>query len=280
MFLQVGLPPAQREDILYGFTINGFDCSVPIPVREDVLIHRRENIGFDYGAHGSMLMHLAERNLSAHFQYFLFLNNGVSGPFLPPYWPQQIHWTTPVIARITAQVKLVGTSIVCLDPHCMFGPSPCTAPDPCLTVAQKLAELDDTVEAVDVDKICFGPKVEGFFFATDRIGLQLLQKADVFSIHPTKYHAVLFGEYRMTAAIFEAGYTIDSFQAAYQKITWTPETKCNAGKHPSRHEKYFGISMHPFETMFHKMQWENEPYVRKSETELYKKWLLGGEHSE
>ena len=71
MFLQIGLPPAPRDDILRGFTINGFDCSVSIPMREDTSIQQQGNIGFDYGPHGAMLMYLAARNLSSHVQYFI-----------------------------------------------------------------------------------------------------------------------------------------------------------------------------------------------------------------
>ena len=51
-----------------------------------------------------------------------------------------------MIAHVTAKVKLVGTSIVCLDPDSGI------VVDPCPVVAQELEEVDDTVEAVDVER--------------------------------------------------------------------------------------------------------------------------------
>ena len=62
-YLQVGLLPKSHRHggaITYGFVINGHYCSVPIPSdRPDVVVLRRENAGFDYGAHYDLLRHIA-----------------------------------------------------------------------------------------------------------------------------------------------------------------------------------------------------------------------------
>jgi hypothetical protein len=42
------------------------------------------------------------------YKHVVFVNSSVRGPFLPAYWPGDIHWTRVLTDRITDQVKLVG----------------------------------------------------------------------------------------------------------------------------------------------------------------------------
>lgn len=49
----------------------------------------------------------------ARYRYILFLNSSVRGPFLPPYWPPELHWTDVFTTRLTSSVKLVGSTISC-----------------------------------------------------------------------------------------------------------------------------------------------------------------------
>eukprot|EP00966_Prymnesium_polylepis_P292116 6746266-Prymnesium_polylepis.1 len=98
--------------------------------------------------------------------HFIFLNDGVRGPFLPRWIPRGWHWSQAFTDTLgtrppqsTAVVRLVGTSITCLAPS-----------DAC----------------VKLDPHCEGPKVEGFATATDAIGLQVLQRSTVFEQHESK----------------------------------------------------------------------------------------------
>ena len=69
------------------------------------------------------------------------MNSSVIGPIV---LKSQKHWSRKFIQKINDNVKLVGTTIVCL-PHEDLGG--------------------------------FGPKIEGFCFMTDSIGLELLQQS-------------------------------------------------------------------------------------------------------
>lgn len=298
-FLEVGMPAEPRWDVCTGLVVNGYNISSALPVRTDLLVLRRENAGYDYGAHMAMLEHVSleapscgpsagsnssdgaaspsasreELALRAqtreglaslrlpqrlferlHFTHFIFLNCGVRGPFLPAHWPASVHWSSVYLDKLTHEAKLVGTSIVCL-PH----------NDPC----------------VKHDPGCFGPKVEGYAWATDAVGLGvLLRKRTVFRQHATKVDAIFDGEYGATRAIFAAGYTIDTPLLAYQGVDWRRESSCNKNMHPSREGSYFGISQHPLETIFHKTWWagskESDGYVHKDEVDMYTRWAIEG----
>ena len=58
-FLEVGMPAEPRWDVCTGLVVNGYNISSALPVRTDLLVLRRENAGYDYGAHMAMLEHFS-----------------------------------------------------------------------------------------------------------------------------------------------------------------------------------------------------------------------------
>jgi hypothetical protein len=249
--------PGERS-ILYGIVVNGicssFACENPSQVvaeNERYIVRKwnRINVGFDFGAHAFAIRSLMSEN--QFFQYYIFLNCGVVGPILPPYMPQNFHWTSAFVDKFRDNVGLVGTSIVCLPASDIGG---------------------------------FGPSVEGFAFSLSRRALEVvLLHGTSFRSHKNKVSAILDGEYALTDVVLKYGFSIDSLLKAYEGIDWSDHTNwhCNNYKHPSRRDTYFGISIHPFEVVFHKVTWgcqnrssdapENFAVMDK-ETELYIKW--------
>ena len=266
-FLRAGIDASQPGDgpISYGFVINGFECSEPIPTdRNDIVVLKRANEGFDYGAHLALLRYIAQAGVKAYrgemavelrdfgsesqqltaaqlpFDKYVFLNAGMRGPFLPAYWPKSLSWTRVYLDKLSPSVKLVGNSIACLPES-----------DPCVRGGP----------GIEPNPECYGPKVEGYAWATDQVGLQvLLDRKTVFQSHPGKVSAILNGEYGMNIAIFKAGYTIDSLLLAYQGLDWTNRSNwgCNGNQHPSRSGTYFGVTQHPLETVFVKVEWVHD----------------------
>ena len=53
------------------------------------------------------------RTTGRAFKYLVLINSSVRGPFLPAYLPRGVHWTTILTAKLTADVKLVGSTINC-----------------------------------------------------------------------------------------------------------------------------------------------------------------------
>jgi len=218
-----------EEDILFIIIINDKKCSVPLPDYKNCMIINRENNGFDFGAHKCAIEVLKSKHKCSledlPFDYYIFMNSSVTGPFLPLYYPKNLHWSNIFISKITDKVKLVGTSITVL-PH--------------------------------TDDGGYGPKVEGFCFATDKIGFNILaNKNDIFMYHPTKYHVIIYSEYGMTKEIFKHGYSIDCLLYKYKDIDWSNSKNWPEPNHPSTRNGYDGINIHPFEVVFHKCFWNN-----------------------
>jgi hypothetical protein len=220
-----------RPDVDYILIINGYECPIPLPTIDNFKVIKRENTGFDFGGYFVALNYIKEQNKK--YDYFFFMNSGVIGPIIPSYlrntdgW----HWSQLFIAKITEMVKLVGTTIVCLPPEDAGG---------------------------------HGPKVEGFFFMTDQIGLEIIKsKGTVFCDHHTKYDAIVHGEYGLSNCIIEKGYSIDCMLSRYQGIVWEDPSNytMNKNRHPSRKNSFYGKSIQPYEVIFHKWFWHGEETV-------------------
>jgi hypothetical protein len=227
-----------KDNIDYIIVINGHnvDSNIHLPEIDNLTVIRRDNVGYDFGGHNCALEHI--KTTGKLYDYFFFMNSGVIGPIIPHYFTQ-MHWTNVFINKINDRVKLVGTTIVCLNPNDLGG---------------------------------YGPKVEGFFFMTDIIGLELLlSEKTIFCDHADKRNAILDGEYGLSKCILKNGYTIDCMLPRYQNVDWTDPNNYNLNRnlHPSRKNAYFGKSIQPYDVIFHKWHWHNEDNVNRELIEQY-----------
>ena len=219
-----------KNNIDYIIVINGFNYNekIKFPVLSNLTILKRHNIGYDFGGHNHALEYIKRENKS--YDYYFFMNSGVIGPILPHYLTNT-HWSTIFINKITESVKLVGTTIVCLPP---------------------------------IDTGGYGPKVEGFFFMTDAIGLELLKnEKTIFCNHLDKCSAIVNGEYGLSNCILKNGYSIDCMLPKYKNIDWRNSIHYNSNnnKHPSRKNSFYGQSINPYDVIFHKWYWHGEDTV-------------------
>ena len=219
-----------KNNIDYIIVINGFKYNENIifPNLDNLTILKRENIGFDFGGHNCALEYIKEK--SKIYDYYFFMNSGVVGPIIPHYFTEN-HWTSVFIKKINERVRLVGTTIVCLPYY---------------------------------DDGGYGPKVEGFFFMVDNIGLVLLKnEKNIFCDHPDKYSAIVNGEYGLSNCIFKNGYSIDCMLPKYKDIDWTNRINhgLNDNIHPSRKNSFYGYSINPYDVIFHKWNWHNRENV-------------------
>jgi hypothetical protein len=228
-----------KENIDYIIVINGYETNIVFPELENLIIIRRENKGYDFGGHNAALENIEDRGIK--YDYYFFMNSGVIGPILPYYLVDSphFHWSTIFIQKINDVVKLVGTTIACLLPEDAGG---------------------------------YGPKVEGFFFMLDQIGLDLLKgEKTIFCDHPSKFSAIVRGEYELSKCILKNGYSIDCMLHKYQNIDWRDPTNyhINNNRHPSRKNSYFGNSIDPYEVIFHKWFWHGQDLVNFDRVEQY-----------
>jgi len=95
------------DDIFYVFLINNYKCSINIPAKKNILILPRENIGHDFGSWKYGLQHIN----SDTFDYFIFMNDTIMGPFLPKYIPKKMKWYQMFCLLLSNKVKLSGLTI-------------------------------------------------------------------------------------------------------------------------------------------------------------------------
>lgn len=260
-FLREGVTAPLDDSLIidYGITSNGV-CTVEECMKPKKFLHRnengivprvrvlqRENEGFDFGGHTAMLEELDDEGVTQNYDAFIFLNDGVVGPFTPSYFPSSWHWSRAFLDKFTdesdirGEIGLVGTSIVCLPKE---------------------------------DRGGLGPKVEAFAFAISRHALEIVRAHGTsFRQHKDKVEAILFGEYNLTKILFKNDINIDCLLNAYRGIDWRNETQCNEQKHPSRKNTYFGTSINPLEVVFHKPYWKGMKPVNEDLVKAYKKFL-------
>jgi hypothetical protein len=208
-----------KDNIDYVIVINGDKCSVALPEIKNLKVIKRVNHRYDFSAYSDAL-----KNISREYDYYFFLNSSVIGPIIPHYFKNQ-HWTRIFTDKINDTVKLVGTTVVCLPDDDLGG---------------------------------YGPKVEGFFFCTDKLGLKLLEEEKtIFCIHNDKVSAIVNGEYGISNCILKHGYSIDCMLHRYQNIDWKNKKNWNLNNniHPSRKNSFYGMSINPYEVIFHKWFW-------------------------
>lgn len=219
-----------KPGIDYIIVINGYEhpSYIQFPTLDNLTILKRENKGFDFGGHNHALEYI-QKNYKV-YDYYFFMNSGVIGPILPHYVTEP-HWSAIFIRKITDRVKLVGTTIVCL-PH--------------------------------TDAGGYGPKVEGFFFMVDKLGLDiLLKQKTIFCDHVDKYSAIVNGEYGVSNCILRNGYSVDCMLPRYKNIDWLngANYNLNNNRHPSRKNSFYGHSINPYDVIFHKWFWHDQDTV-------------------
>lgn len=219
-----------KSNIDYVIVINGnkYNENITFPTLDNVTILKRDNIGYDFGGHNHALKYITKE--AKTYDYYFFMNSGVIGPILSDHFTES-HWSNVFIKKINEKVKLVGTTIVCLPRADMGG---------------------------------YGPKVEGFFFMVDNIGLELLKKQqNIFCNHADKYSAIINGEYGLSNTILKSGYSIDCMLPRYENVDWKDPKNhtLNNNIHPSRKNSFYGDSINPYHVIFHKWYWHGAENV-------------------
>jgi hypothetical protein len=177
----------------------------------------RQNINLDNGAWSHVLfMKDNEKFLYENYDYFVFINATVRGPFLP-VWYKDKNWIKLFTDRITNELKLFGPMI------CIFD------------------------NKVHVQSMCF---------VTDRVGLQVGIDNGIFvKDEPPldKFTICMKKEIGYSTAILNSGYNIGCMLKAYDGIDFRNfqskvDTLCFFEPY-----SYFGTNVHPYEVIFWKI---------------------------
>jgi lipopolysaccharide biosynthesis protein len=83
-FLTSAVSKDGRGNVEYVIVVNGRVITVAVPELPHVRVVMRDNTCYDSGAYAHVLNTLAPKELAA-FDFFIFINSSVRGPFLPLY---------------------------------------------------------------------------------------------------------------------------------------------------------------------------------------------------
>lgn len=151
--------------------------------QNNVKILYRNNLGFDFGAWSDGLL---KDNLYENYDYFIFANSSIIGPFLKPDFKGK--WTDIFINGLQHNVKLFGSTIN-------------TIADPL-----KLAH------------------VQSYIFSMDKITLKYLIDCSIFSMsdYPKTFHNAIYDrEVLMSRKIIENNWNIGSLMKYYENVDFT-----------------------------------------------------------
>lgn len=212
---------------------------------EWVTVLRRPNRGADMGAHGHAIRWLRNHRKGV-YQYFIFLNSSLRGPFMPGWTPRSVHFTDLLVNPMQQDkaLKLIGPYLACMP--------------------NEHAELG-TVE---------GPELETAFICLDQESLDWALKGGVFGTYDTKREMAVKTEGRLTAIVREKGGRLETLLTRYKRgIDWLDPQHwmCNDRRMPSRRGALSGgVTVSPFEVLFLKVNW----CVRATEVAQLSKWLV------
>lgn len=229
--LRFFLQTAIRNHLDYIFVVNG-KCTVQLPEQGDnIRVIHRDNVGYDFGAYAAGIAALGDH--INDYQYHMFINTSVRGPFVPPYATEVVHdWTRPFVDLIQQDVKLAGCSINITN-----------------------------MEGIDASLRAQGyappyPHVQSMVFVLAREALQFLVHTEFFDRPPaTTYDdAVCYYEIPLSCRILAQGWNIDCLIPEYHGRNYRKLQRNDMQPplmgDPTWSGQCVGRTIHPYEAIF------------------------------
>lgn len=200
-----------NDDIFYVFLINNHNYSVKIPNQKNLKIICRDNIGHDFGSWKEGL-----ESIEKTFDYYIFMNDTVRGPFLPRYIPKNINWYEMFCNLISEKVKLSGLTINYFPWN----------------------------KGIDLKHI------QSMMFCTDKVGLEILNK-NIFNLTPNEYEEIYKKNRKNFIIRFEIGMSQQIIKNKFEiAALYISDVKKHKTGDVWYNNKYFETTINPLETMF------------------------------
>ncbi len=228
-FLTFGIP--SDADV---FCILAGPCTIELPALERVSYLHTENKNWDYGGYAMALQQHVD---STAYDYFVFINSSVRGPFLPP--GSHENWLDRFFQYADADVGIIGSTIAILgkdsiDAQYFQARYPNALPP--------YAHVQSTAYMLSAKAMQI-LQAHGFYERS-----QVMHKADV----------ICHYEIRMSQLLIENGLNLKCLLPEYNRIDYRlPYSDPNPTSYlgdPSTPDGYFGRTIHPYEGLFIKTQ--------------------------
>lgn len=209
------------------------DCSVDLPSLDNIQYLFSENKNFDYGGYCAAIQTL---DLWQKYDFYLFINSSVRGPFLPTCCNQE--WAKLFIEQLSDEVGIVGAAI-------SFTPS-----------NHSISRLYYEKYGILERNNHFLAHVQTTCYAMSRKVLGQLIQLGFYDENKAlnKDEAVRDYEIRLSQLILDMSLNLRCMLPEYN---WVDYRKAHEDMNPSSREgdsgferSYFGRSAHPYESIF------------------------------
>lgn len=234
-FIKYGL--FDSEKIHFYIVINSTDITINLNQYRNIKTYNRNNFGHDFGAWSYCLFQktLGQESLvKDSYDYYIFINSSVKGPFLP-VWYNEKDWTKLFVKHINNDLKLFGTSI---------------------------GNYDNNVH------------VQSMLLVTDKIGLKIGIDNNIFDKEPKsmdRWDVIVQKELGFSKFILSNGYNIGCLLASFQDVDFRVQKIFINNLNVFGHDDYYGIEVHPYEVIFIKVPKFGHEYLFKT-IDRYSSW--------
>ena len=220
------------SDLSYLIIVAG-EHTIDFPALNNIQYLFTENKNFDYGGYCEVVSTLS---IWQKYDFYLFVNSSVRGPFDPAYWDQK--WTDLFIDQLSADIGIVGSAIsITPSQH---------------SIAKMYHEKYGKLERNHQ----FLGHVQTTCYALSRQILEQLIKAGFYEVNEAlnKDETVRDYEIRLSQLILDMGFNLRCMLPEYNQVDYRVAlTDLN----PTSREgdsgfkySYFGRSAHPYESIF------------------------------
>lgn len=255
-FIDYGI--IDKEDYFYFFIYNYTE-----PLHETILakLHRkncsltlRSNVGMDFGAWSQALfMTFNGAEVWKSFDYFMFVNSSVCGPFLPPYCQGVMDWVEAFRKMLNDDVWISGISI-----NAAYKIGGNTVPGKYRAVIWPHVDPVENDPKYDEYKGIPPISIQSMVFCVSQHVLEFLIFKNIFlRDFPNKTKAELIDDHetKMSADILKEGKNLACLMRIYQGVDFRryPNIPFCIGD-PWQERGVLGTNLHPYETIFFKLK--------------------------
>lgn len=210
----------------------GGHCSLEIECSDNVVVFSAANKNFDYGGYSEALNKLVDRS---KYDYFIFVNSSVRGPFIPPYALGNRKWFEYFLDFFSDGVGIVGASINILG--------------------------KESRHYINYGRIFGGESllahVQTPAFALRRESLQVLDCVNFFDVNNewSREEVVSRYEINLSRTLIDAGWNLKCFLPEFNLLDYRrDDLEENLSDYMLGdvlfESKYLGRTVHPYEVMF------------------------------
>lgn len=240
------------DDVFYVFLINNHKYSVTIPNQKNVKIICRDNIGHDFGSWSYGL-----ESIQQEFDYYIFMNDTVRGPFLPRYIPSNLKWYQLFCNLISEKVKLSGLTINyfpwkknVIERHSDQPDIPNNNGISFFSIITWM--VNKTISFIwrrNIEEPDY-KHVQSMIFCTDKVGIDILKK-NIFNLTPEKYKNIYDDSRKKYIIKFEIGMSQEIIKNGFDiAALYLCDIKKDKTGDIWYNDRYFETTINPLETMF------------------------------